>query len=38
MMMHGLRQQAVQQRTHALRAHLSERGMTSGRGKSPCMD
>ena len=37
MMMHGLRQQAVQQRTqkrNALRAHLSERGMTSGRGKS----
>ena len=37
MMMHGLRQQAVQQRTqkrNALRAHLSERGLTSGRGKS----
>ncbi len=36
MMLHGLRQQAVQQRTqkrNALRAHLSERGLTSGRGK-----
>ena len=37
MMIHGLRQQAVQQRTqkrNALRAHLSERGLTSRRGKS----
>ena len=37
MMMHGLRQQAVQQRTqkrNALRAHLSERGLTSRRGNS----
>ena len=37
MMLHGLRQQAVQQRTqqrNALRAHLSERGLTIGLGKS----
>ena len=37
MMIHSLRQQAVQQRTqkrNALRAHLSERGLTSRRGKS----
>ena len=37
MMLHGLRQQAVRQRTqkrNALRAHLSERGLTSGLGKS----
>ena len=37
MMIHGLRQQTVQQRTqkrNALRAHLSERGLTSRRGKS----
>ena len=37
MMMHSLRQQAVQQRTqkrNALRAHLSERGLTARRGKS----
>ena len=37
MMIHGLRQQAVRQRTqkrNALRAHLSERGLTSRLGKS----
>ena len=37
MMMHSLRQQAVQQRTqkrNALRAHLSERGLTARCGKS----
>ena len=37
MMIHGLRQQTVQQRTqkrNAVRAHLSERGLTSRRGKS----
>ena len=36
LMLHSLRQQAVQQRTwkrNALRAHLSERGLTSGCGK-----
>ena len=37
MMIHGLRQQAVRQRTqkrNALRAYLSERGLTSRLGKS----
>ena len=37
MMIHGLRQQTVRQRTqkrNALRAHLSERGLTSRLGKS----
>ena len=37
MMIHGLRQQTVQQRTQkrsALRAHLSEHVLTSRRGKS----